>query len=536
MCHTFAFSFFIHTSKVNNGLMMDVGTLVWVKVADYPWWPAIVVDPVHLEGTGYTMPDDKDTFVQFYHTGDTGFVSCSDEAEVVLFRGESDGDKLDPQDESCRLAITEALEQYNAAVRDATLHSSSNHKDSTDEAAVQNESRGREKRDKKDKKEKKDKKSKKEKREKKEKKKKRHRDDDTDDDSDDDEDEAAHRKSKKKSESGAAHDINRKKPRDAKTPFYEREVQSPHRSGAPEMPVDTRPAPKPLASDTKLAALRDELVHAMSVRDVKAMRGALAELARISVTVKQLKKSRIGVVVGSLLGGEFPQFKLLAHAILQFWFAYLPKDIKEKFTAEDEIEQVSNKSVDDADEPVEEMAQLHGYGVEVERCFDVEEAMVTGSNDEAVTPTPTPVGDNSAASLPSSLVSPAHIAKVIESQLVGASDELKQLILNFLKSSEHQQTRLDLLESRISAEAFVSQMTAKWTSRDSGSVSALTAVTLDASVEDEYDNVTHLLKCPECGARSAAATEMMTGSHGEDHTVVVWATCTKCHHGWTVGS
>eukprot|EP00331_Platyophrya_macrostoma_P011884 CAMPEP_0176410338 /NCGR_PEP_ID=MMETSP0127-20121128/3002_1 /TAXON_ID=938130 /ORGANISM="Platyophrya macrostoma, Strain WH" /LENGTH=535 /DNA_ID=CAMNT_0017789825 /DNA_START=148 /DNA_END=1756 /DNA_ORIENTATION=+ len=530
---------------------METSTLVWVKVEGYPWWPAVVIDKDTFESmSGIQMSEGKDTAVQFLGTGDTACVDSGAPEEVVPFLPEADSDKMSPGDEGCAAAIAYAMDMWTKAVAaasssdaqpqddgDAAAHASNSDEDGSeddDNAAQSHRKEKKEKKDKKDKKERKKEKKREKERKKKDRKKSRRADSDGEDAviseaalSDDD----AHARAKKhrRKESAAASYHN-------SSSIHVMSV-SEATSGALRR--------KRTPTNSELTHLRDELVAAMQTTDLHRARVALSELAKVCVTASQLKRTKIGIILSTLLSPEHPLAAcgLLVRGILKYWLSQLPETLQERLSSADEVDFASNASQEDADEPVEDIATLDAYGLNVERCFMVEEAEL---NDDAGDDDPDKESekdrsDSTVVAAPPS-VPAAHIAKLIEAEIPAHLSDLRDVTLTYLKSSEHNEIRRRLLTESLTVPEFVAMIKRSITDVSSSPTGAATSTTaanssdlvstagvdggaqiLDESVEDEYDNVTHQFTCPYCDHHSAQTSEMTTGSHGEDHVTVLWA-------------
>jgi DNA-directed RNA polymerase subunit M/transcription elongation factor TFIIS len=527
---------------------MDPQTLVWVKMDGYPWWPAVVADH---ESSGIDIPEGKDALVQFLGSGDAGFISSTDANEVAMFQPDTDADKIQGSDadEGCAQAVQEALGLWSAALEAATVGGADALPDgdaedssSNDDADVAREHDVITKREKKEKKHKKEKKSKKEKREKKKEKRRREHNS-----SDDEEDAREVERSRRKQ---AHREMRQQEEKQADN----RQIMN-QQSARQHAVLTTKRNP----SMKELCKLRDDLESAIEEIDQPAARSILSQLAKLHVTYSQLKTTRIGVMVGQLLSQKgFPFCRLLASAILKYWFVQLPSTHQRRLTAQDRIELASRESIEGSDRDVnEEMSKLSAFGVQLERCFMAEEDGLLLAEQREADVLGSPVaGDlgaptfddapdtilckrlNPPVSDAPTLVPASHIALVMEKCLQGDEvhpEGLQQFLLNYFSNSDNRQMRVDLLTGAQSPEACVQQIAELFLASIRDLNRQQQEQVLDETIEDEYENVSHLFTCPECGAASASTSDMMTGSHGEDHTMVVWATCTKCHHGWTVG-
>jgi hypothetical protein len=75
-------------------------SLYWVKYEGFPWWPTQVVEPDADTPEGFVK-------VQYFGTGDGGFVQLDDSATVQPF-GDNDADKRVSEDPAVMAAISEA--------------------------------------------------------------------------------------------------------------------------------------------------------------------------------------------------------------------------------------------------------------------------------------------------------------------------------------------------------------------------------------------------------------------------------------------
>ncbi|KPI87331.1 hypothetical protein ABL78_3572 [Leptomonas seymouri] len=358
---------------MTSGSVFAFNSWVWVKQPDYPWWPAIVLDPAQ---SGQELPEGCDLVLLCGPTDAATFAFANSKYvdQVRPFCGAAADDALIQEgrkDESCGAAIAEMLA---AAAVDApggptqSAPSPGNDGDTVDWNAVVADTVSSVKlsRDKVQRKHSKDKKRRKDKSKelKKEKSRKRHRarhggesseeaavssSDSSEDD--DGEDNLFRRRNGTTSARTAAQKMK-----------YERQSRLEEYSMGSGTPSHHSPRYDPSylyrkVRNARRSAGTEELVKcAKELRAVTArcLSGAataaeleeevldiLSPLTRVDVTVAQLQESGVGVAVGGLLRGFTTPVHQLAEAILNYWFHSLPQNTQQQLSAETEVDRAS---------------------------------------------------------------------------------------------------------------------------------------------------------------------------------------------------
>jgi hypothetical protein len=372
---------------------------VWVKQPDYPWWPAVVLDPAQ---SGQDLPEGNDLVLLCGPTAAAtlAFASSGNAEQVRLFRGAEADDALIQEgrkDDSCRDAIEEMIAATAAAYgsAEAVLESSNSNTaeptqaaapapaaeadgDSVDwEAMVADTEAAMKASDEKPERHhhKKEKKHKKEKlktssvaKESNKDKKRSRRHHARDGETPSEEDEA--RGSSDDSDGSGEDDNNLFRRRNgtssarraAKKEKHERQSRlEEYDMGCGTLPhYAPRNDPDYLyrkLRNARRSATNEELMQgAMELRAVagRSLSGAatpaeveedilriLRPLTSVDVTVAQLQQTGIGVAVGGFLRHFTEPVTQLAKAILNYWFNSLPQNTQEQLSAETEVDRAS---------------------------------------------------------------------------------------------------------------------------------------------------------------------------------------------------
>ncbi|KPA84370.1 hypothetical protein ABB37_02364 [Leptomonas pyrrhocoris] len=363
---------------------------VWVKQPDYPWWPAVVLDPAQ---SGQQLPEGCDLVLLCGPTAAAtlAFASSHDPAQVRPFRGAEVDDvfvKEGRGDESCGAAIEEMVAAVAAASGSSTQPAPSpestnvNNAGDVDEAvswealladtAAAAEAPSRDKAEKKHKKDKRKKKEKSKKAKKAEKTHTRHRarhggaslsegeeeaagsssNNSNDSDDEDGDDDLFRRRNGTASTRTAAKKMRYE--RQSRLDEYKAGSARPLTHHAPHYDPDylhrkVRNARRSASNEelVRAAAELRELTRrclsgaATSVELEEEVLRVLSPLARVDVTVAQLQESGVGVAVGSLLRGFTTAVHQLAQAILNYWFRTLPQNTQQQLSAETEVDRAS---------------------------------------------------------------------------------------------------------------------------------------------------------------------------------------------------
>lgn len=98
------------------------------------------------------------------------------------------------------------------------------------------------------------------------------------------------------------------------------------------------------ATTMELQKIRTDLEHRIATGDVLAVRQHLTNLMRIDVTWTQLSETRLGAVVGNLLGdATFASTFATARAIIAYWAGTLPTEIASTLKARQRKKQLQRK-------------------------------------------------------------------------------------------------------------------------------------------------------------------------------------------------
>lgn len=380
---------------------------VWVKQPDYPWWPAIVLDPAQA---GQELPEGSDVVLLCGPSAAAtlAFANSHDAEQLRPFRGvEADADLIAAgrgADEGCAAAIDEMIATAAAAGSlEAGEAGSAELAPAAQETAAEDDGAARvaESAERHAKKHKKDKKEKSRKHgdsrsgaEKEKKSHRRHRkDDDSEDEGDSDYDE--------REDSGNDDDLfqrrngassSRAAAVSAKKAKYERQSKlEEYDLGPATHASEYNPRNDPAylyrkvrdarraASSAELMACTQELRTVMARCLSGAATAAAVEaeilavlrgLTNVNVTVRQLQETGVGVAVGGLLRSFTPPVVQLAHGILTYWFHSLPQNTQEQLSAENEVDRCSVETCSDGVAGDNELGRI---GVNLFGCFTNEE-------------------------------------------------------------------------------------------------------------------------------------------------------------------
>lgn len=369
------------------------GSWVWVKQPDYPWWPAMVLDPAQA---GQEMPEGCDLILLCgpNAAATLAFANSADSEQVRPFRG-ADADNAFVQDgrsdESCAAAIEEMLAAAAAATADVPASSTdevvaaaTDFKDTTETAltpsADANAKPSVAEAEKTEKKHKKDKKSKKEKfksssSKDKSKSRRRHRSHGGADASSEEEEEAFAGSSEDSDGGSAAYSDEDDEDRHAsrrrhhgaadaaaKKARHERQSHLEEYDLGPATATFYPPRSDPDYLSRKLRQARRSATNAELVQaatELRAVTGRclsgaataaeveeevlrlLRPLTTFDVTVAQLQSTAVGVAVGGLLRQFTKPVIQLANAILNYWFSSLPQTTQQQLSAETEVDRAS---------------------------------------------------------------------------------------------------------------------------------------------------------------------------------------------------
>ncbi|ESL09921.1 hypothetical protein TRSC58_02352 [Trypanosoma rangeli SC58] len=515
-------------------MVFPLNTLVWLKQPEYPWWPGMVLDPATLE---MVVPAGYDTCVLCLPSASSSvaFANSSNTEELIRFSPETDAELLEAGKESseCAAAIEEALSVYRQqtqgkeeeeegrgsaehrdeerkgrharkgdAPRRTAKHETKRHKRRERNESPPMERRLRHENKKSDKR-----------------KYKEYNDaesDTTEDliESDDDRKGSKRTRNKPgKMETIGAVDQYDKESRYVPTHQEEDAVYLEH----------VFRERRQTASDATLQIIRNKLealivacnhggVISVSEAAEEALLDALSPLSLVNITLDQLHRLKIGVVVGKFLMKDYPvRVVSLASAILTYWFRQLPPATQQRLSAQSALELASNETTIGSECQGRSLGAL---GVQLEACFTDEEVYDTMNE-------------------------PVVVARGIETELEAIGDEdVSKEVLTALRDSQNTALRRGLLDGSVTANELVANLgnpnaLLRGTDAFSPSVSGRSPVEPESPLADGHDftNFTTLYACPECGAREAIANEYSVQAHDN---MAVFVRCLKCGETWNV--
>nr|CCD13762.1 unnamed protein product [Trypanosoma congolense IL3000] len=359
---------------------LAINTLVWLKQPGYPWWPGFVVDPTTV---GMELSEGYDTCVLClpFDSSSVALASSSNVEEIRRFLPEEDSRLLEDGrvDSVCAAAIDEALDMYEKQLHSAEKKQQQSmrkrHHDDGDgvpehgdldalffddserdtDGSSQRErkyspTRKREKRRKRRNEEDIGHTSKRTKKRDKLKLTRRERREkisgtDSEDTSSTQEGEI------ESSDSDVGARVGVKQTRGKKASRNGVEFSDENDIGASYMENDIGLFKHELrrnrydASNAVLSRSHDELLgmhsrftkvgaSSFSLEDEEKILEILTTLAKVNVTLEQLIQTKVGVAVGQFISDDFPpRIAKLSHAILNYWFGQLPKDVRGKLLA-----------------------------------------------------------------------------------------------------------------------------------------------------------------------------------------------------------
>ncbi|RNF05921.1 hypothetical protein TraAM80_04220 [Trypanosoma rangeli] len=514
-------------------MAFPLNTLVWLKQPEYPWWPGMVLDPAALE---MVVPAGYDTCVLCLPSASSSvaFTNSSNTEELIRFNPATDAELLEAGKESseCAAAIEEALSVYRQqtqgkeeeegrgaaehrdgerkgrhvrkgdAPRRAAKHENKRHKRRERNESPPVERRIRHENKKSDKR-----------------KYKEHNNAESDTMEDlieSDYDRKCSKSTKNKlGEMGTLGTVDQYDKESRYVPTHQEEdaVYLEH------MLRERRQA----ASDTTLQIIRNKLealavacnhggVISVSEAAEEALLDALSPLSLVSITLDQLHRLKIGVVVGKFLMKDYPvRVVSLASAILTYWFRQLPPATQQRLSTQSALELASNETTIGSEC---QGLSLGALGVQLEACFTDEEVYDT-------------------------INEPVVVARGIETELEALGDEdVSKEVLTALRDSQNTALRRGLLDGSVTAKELVANPgNPNALLRDpdafSPSMSGRSPVEPESPLADGHDftNFTTLYVCPECGAREAIANEYSVQAHDN---MAVFVRCLKCGETWNV--
>ncbi|KAH9588882.1 PWWP domain [Trypanosoma melophagium] len=530
---------------------LALNTLVWLKQPGYPWWPGMVLDPSAIE---VEIPAGYDTCVLCLPSvaSSVAFANSSNNEEILLFNPDTDKELLEAgrQDTDCAAAVEEAVRVYEQQQGQKQLLMPEKDSEKVMDKKSENEEGMEarvhkkhsqiklEKSDKKrHKKHERDEKSfsekgerhhqhRKRRSEKHRKKERKGKMDDDDDDnsekeynsSDEDSlnsygDEEKVKHSGKKTRKRVEFDTDEQ---------YEREalLEPIHQEDDAAYFERCLRENRQHASDGSLERFREQLtslaaacrrgsVVSVSEAAEEQILDALSPMTTIDVTFDQLRRTKIGVVVGRFLSRDYPvRVVMLASAILTYWFRQLPPATQQQLRAQTTLELASNDTTVGSDR---EGIALGAVGVQLEATFTDEEVNETATE-------------------------PSTIARQIESELAAVDDEdVSMAVLAVLRDGHNADLRRGLLDGSIGAKELVANAVdpRRLLLRLRGPGGESTTPEPESPLGDgsALENFTTRYACPGCGAREAVVNEYSVQAHDN---MAAFVRCLKCGETWNV--
>ncbi|KAK7202149.1 PWWP domain/TFIIS helical bundle-like domain containing protein [Novymonas esmeraldas] len=396
-----------------------VNSWVWVKQPDYPWWPAMVLDPA---AAGQEIPDGSDLVLLCGPSAapTLAFADSTDAEQLRPFRGAGPDAALveaGRADDGCSAAVAEmiAAVDRDVAAGDGGADTAVGGTAAAETAVTLGDTAALS--DKAEKKHKKDKKKEKRKRDKKHKSGSRasrkerasthhraHRGDDRDSDgsgSDGDEDDEVEAESSGDGADEASSGDEAPFQRRAGAATASRSAQKRTRRErqstleeydlGPAQPSSYAPRHDPsyyyrkvrdarrTATSAELRTCTQELRGAMarclsgaaSAADVEAdILAVLRRLTSVDVSAAQLQETGVGVATGGLLRSFTAPVVQLAQAILTYWFHSLPQNTRQQLSTENELDRCSVETCSDGVAGDNDLGRI---GVNLYGCFTNEE-------------------------------------------------------------------------------------------------------------------------------------------------------------------
>ncbi|GET92041.1 hypothetical protein, conserved [Leishmania tarentolae] len=418
--------------SASTSFIYPVNSWVWVKQPDYPWWPAIVLDPSQA---GQDPPEGSDLLLLCGPSASATlmFANSTDAEQLRPYRSaEEDAELIEAgrSDESCAAAIEEmiaAVASTDTAPGEEVSHTSpsvsgtageqGNHgfygedgveyeapPTETDAALAQPLSAVDEKKHKKGKKHKKRNRhggnggdghadrdaTRKARKRKSSRDHHRHRSGDSDSEEaeassggDDDSESHGDTFQRRKEASSSRSAMKKLKyERQSKLEEYDRGPATLSDYSARHDPAyyyrkvhRARRAASSMELKNCTQKLRGCMSRCLSGAatpvDVEAdVLNVLGQLKNVDVTVAQLQETGVGVAIGSLLRFFTPPVVHLAQAILNYWFHSLPQNTQQQLFAENEVDRCS---IDTCPDDAAADNELGRIGVNLFSCFTNEE-------------------------------------------------------------------------------------------------------------------------------------------------------------------
>uniref|UniRef100_A0A7S1R0M1 TFIIS-type domain-containing protein n=1 Tax=Neobodo designis TaxID=312471 RepID=A0A7S1R0M1_NEODS len=265
-------------------------------------------------------------------------------------------------------------------------------------------------------------------------------------------------------------------------------------------------------SDAELVALRDELEQALSVQDVPAARRVLLKFARTKVDFRQLKVTRAGLVVSSVLSKPaFAALFGLARIVVRFWAQALPAVSKSALRSIAAMRAHPDKPQTAAGQPETEETGARGTNFS-QRLRDV-------------------LSQDGDASM---IVAVDEVAAALE-KAATTKDKRMHLIAT-LEKPGHSELRSRLLSGELSATAFFALVPSElMTPEERRAEEQRHAEQLAAkqASEESMLQFSEIFECEKCGKRKCTFYEQQT--RGGDEPMTQFVTCHECGYQFQKG-
>ncbi|KAH9588825.1 zinc finger protein [Trypanosoma melophagium] len=244
---------------------------VWVKMEGYDWWPARIVSDEELDASAQTRPDGCDITVLFYEgTTTPASLEHFDSATANITFFETSSEKAVTADDDRLAAIRRA--ESDETANPLKYNFASNERGGTHKTG-----------------------------------------------------EAGTTTTTAAAAGGLGVSTSTRRGAGGST---QKQLQRPVSKRSREVGLEDKHAGVPalrLLSDEKLIDIAEHIQSAVEANDLPSLRIELCDLDTVSVTVRQLESTKIGVAVGSILGRrELEKIWPLARAIISAWARALP--------------------------------------------------------------------------------------------------------------------------------------------------------------------------------------------------------------------
>ncbi|RNF23395.1 uncharacterized protein Tco025E_02911 [Trypanosoma conorhini] len=511
-------------------MAFPLNTLVWLKQPGHPWWPGIVLDPATLE---MAVPAGYDTCVLCLPSASSSvaFANGGNAEELIRFDPATDAELIEAGKETsdCAAAIEEALSVYEQQQAQARNKEAAEDRDDERKGAHVRKGDAAHRTAKQEKKRHRRRErsesppvGRRPRHEKRKMDKRKYKvsgdgeSESTEDVSGSDDDAKRSKSTGKKSGKAGVPDA---------VDQYDREAQHvpTHQEDDAVYLEHVLREKRQAASDTTLQIIRNKLetlavacdhggVISVSEAAEEALLDALSPLSLMNITLDQLRRLKIGVVVGKFLTKDYPvRVVSLASAILTYWFRQLPPATQQRLSAQSALELASNDTTIGSER---QGLSLGALGVQLEACFTDEEVYDT-------------IND------------PVVVAKEIEMELEAVDDEdVSKEALATLRDSQNTALRRGLLDGSIAAKDLVANpgnpgALLRRPEAEGEKASGRSPAEPESPLADgsDFTNFTTLYACPECGSREAVANEYSVQAHDN---MAVFVRCLKCGETWNV--